>query len=112
MCIDLEKIRWKPGRTRKFPVLEVLSGAGEIRTVPCAAPEGRAEPVGTDGRGRVSAGKEEAFYNERYSKRMEAPSDTGGVCAQTGCISHKIVDRRISGSVFFFPPNQGKVLRE
>ena len=52
--------------------------------VPCAAPEGRAEPVGTDCRGRVSAGKEEAFYNGRYSKRTEAPTDTGRVCAKTG----------------------------
>lgn len=82
--IDLEKISWKPGRTRKLPIFEVLSGSGEISMVPCAAPEGKAEPVGTDCGGRVSAGKEEAFYNGRYSKRTEAPTDTGSVCAKTG----------------------------
>lgn len=80
----MEKISWKPGRRRKFPIFEVLSGSGEIRMVPCAAPEGKAEPVGTDCRGRVSAGKEEAFCNGRCSKRTETPSDTGSVCAETG----------------------------
>ena len=73
--IDLEKIRWRPGRARKFPILEVLSGAGAIRTALCAAPEGRAEPGGTDGRGRESGGEEEAFYDGRYSKRMQAPQE-------------------------------------
>ena len=90
--IDLEKIRWKPGRARKFPILEVRRSAGAIRTVLCAAPEGRAEPGGTDGRGRGSAGEEEAFYDERHSKRMQAPGDTGGVCAQAGGVSLKICD--------------------
>ena len=44
-----------------------------------------------------------AFYNWKYSKQIEMPSDTESICAKTEWVSHKNnINGRISGLFFFF----------